>query len=220
MNKETKPPAVTLHISAAFLVAVLSSVLLFSAVRSLLHPDYPDLIIGVMVQAPVFAVIYLAGRRFYRLKEIRLKVELKSLLMGVSGWLLVVFIWGLYTIALIKSGVELPIPQVELAQFAKKSVNNLYLALFTVCFLAPVSEELLFRGFFFGALRKRYPMLISAAISSAIFGILHGSIVFFPMLIFGFYQCYLTEKNKSLDVPIIIHIINNTFSILTAMFGL
>lgn len=219
MSREGKPDTLTFHIVIALMVMVILSILLFSGARLLFPADYPDLIVGVLVQAPVFAGIYIVGKKFYRLSELKLKVRLKSLLIAIIGWLAVAFIWGVYTFALMRYGVKFPIPQIGLAKFATKSYLNIFITFFTVCFLAPLAEELLFRGFFFGALKSRYPFWTSALISSTIFGIMHGWIVFFPMLIFGVYQCYLTEENNSLDIPVLIHIINNTLSVTMAMFS-
>lgn len=60
--------------------------------------------------------------------------------------------------------------------FANLNYNyEFILAFFTLIILAPIAEEILFRGYLFGALIKTYRPWISALIVSLIFGFVHGS---------------------------------------------
>lgn len=78
--------------------------------------------------------------------------------------------------------------------------------------VAPVAEELLFRGFMYGALRTRLPVFAAAAIAGITFGGLHAptGIGAVPPLIFlGFALCLLYEVTGSLIPPIALHALNN-----------
>jgi membrane protease YdiL (CAAX protease family) len=80
--------------------------------------------------------------------------------------------------------------------------------------VAPPSEELFFRGFVFGGLRRRLPLLTAALASGAIFGIFHftgeDSLAAIPQLaILGAMLAWLYEKTGSLWPPIILHALNN-----------
>lgn len=87
-----------------------------------------------------------------------------------------------------------------------------FLYVFTLSFIVPVTEELTFRGVFFGELRKGFGSWISVVLSAIGFGILHGLTVhigyaFVCGLIIA--SCYyLTD---SLVAPILLHTIFNIF---------
>lgn len=83
--------------------------------------------------------------------------------------------------------------------------------------LAPVVEELLFRGFFHGGLRRTLSFVPAALITSALFGLIHftgpGSIGIVPQLaLFAFALAWLYEKTGSLWPPIALHALNNAFA--------
>ena len=88
---------------------------------------------------------------------------------------------------------------------------------------APVAEEIFFRGFIFGGLRKRLSFLPAALIGAAIFGLFHytgaGSLAVVPQLMFlGFALCWLYEETGSIYPTMAVHAINNAiaFAILTS----
>jgi membrane protease YdiL (CAAX protease family)/uncharacterized RDD family membrane protein YckC len=79
---------------------------------------------------------------------------------------------------------------------------------------APLSEEIFFRGFMYGGLRRRLPMWAAAVIAGAVFGLLHytgpDSIGVVPQLaVLGLLLAWLYERTGSLWPPIILHVANN-----------
>jgi len=83
---------------------------------------------------------------------------------------------------------------------------------------APLSEELLFRGYLFGGLREKLPRWPAALIAGAIFGALHAltGISAVPQLIaFGAILCLLYEKTGSIVPGVILHVINNSAALLS-----
>jgi membrane protease YdiL (CAAX protease family) len=89
--------------------------------------------------------------------------------------------------------------------------------------VAPVSEEVFFRGFMFAGLRRRMPLWPAAAVAAIVFGALHytgpDSIGVVPQLvIFGMALAWLYEYTGSLWPPILVHVINNgiAFAIVTS----
>ncbi len=87
--------------------------------------------------------------------------------------------------------------------------------------LAPILEELFFRGFLFPAFIKKCGPIWAALISSAIFGLLHFqtnvSIYTFTL---GLFLCYLYYKLKSVIPGIALHMLNNfiAFAVLFKLF--
>ncbi len=89
--------------------------------------------------------------------------------------------------------------------------------------MAPITEELFFRGFMFAGLRRRLPFVAAAAISAGLWGFFHftgpGSWgVVLQLAVFGIALSWLYERTGSIWPPIAIHAFNNAlaFAILTS----
>jgi membrane protease YdiL (CAAX protease family) len=106
--------------------------------------------------------------------------------------------------------------------FGHGGLGTLAAALLIVV-VAPPSEEIFFRGFIFGGLRRRFRFLGAALIAAAIFGAFHytgsGSLAVVPQLAFlGFALAWVYEETGSIYPAIGIHVVNNllAFIVLTA----
>jgi membrane protease YdiL (CAAX protease family) len=77
--------------------------------------------------------------------------------------------------------------------------------------LAPVFEELVFRGLLFAILRRKFRFLPAALISAAIFGLAHGyGVVGLVSVCWsGVLWAWIYEKTGSLGPSILAHAINN-----------
>ncbi|HEX6116029.1 MAG TPA: type II CAAX endopeptidase family protein [Solirubrobacterales bacterium] len=82
--------------------------------------------------------------------------------------------------------------------------------------LAPVSEELFFRGFLFGGLRGKLSFWPAALISGLFFGSIHllgGSWeVIPPLAAFGVLLAWLYERTGSLGPPVLMHALQNAIA--------
>ncbi len=98
---------------------------------------------------------------------------------------------------------------------AEGDSTSLLLALsFSAIIIAPVTEEIAFRGFLYNILRQRCGIIAAAIASSLFFSVIHTSLVQEPALfIFGCLQCYLFEKTNSIIIPIIFHMCFNALSV-------
>lgn len=82
-----------------------------------------------------------------------------------------------------------------------------------VVVLAPIVEEVFFRGFFYGALRTRLGVARAALITAAVFGGVHagtGVKAVPPLMFLGLVFCLLYERTGSLFPPIALHALVNT----------
>jgi len=86
-----------------------------------------------------------------------------------------------------------------------------------VIVVAPFVEELFFRGFFYRALRTRYPIVLAALVNGVIFGLIHfgfdgadGLLILPPLAFLGVIFCLVYEKTKSLWSVVGMHAFNNT----------
>jgi membrane protease YdiL (CAAX protease family) len=79
--------------------------------------------------------------------------------------------------------------------------------------VAPVCEELFFRGVLFRVLRQRLPFWPAAVADGILFGFVHGSLVILPVLaVLGIVFCYVYERTGSLFPTIALHSLNNTIA--------
>lgn len=97
------------------------------------------------------------------------------------------------------------------------STVRLVLVVAIITVLAPVAEELLFRGYVFRALRNWRGVVPAAIISGLAFGAVHigSSPVGYalPLAAFGFGLCILYEWTGSLHPCIALHALNNAFAL-------
>jgi membrane protease YdiL (CAAX protease family) len=78
--------------------------------------------------------------------------------------------------------------------------------------VAPAVEEFFFRGFFYGALRTRFPFLAAALIDALVFGAVHaptGVEAVPPLIALGFAFCVAYEATGSILPGIVLHALNN-----------
>lgn len=81
--------------------------------------------------------------------------------------------------------------------------------------MAPILEELLFRGLIYKRLRFVCKPVVAGIISSVAFGMVHGNLVQFVYAFFaGMLLAYVYEKYKNLWAPIVFHFCANAMSLL------
>lgn len=92
--------------------------------------------------------------------------------------------------------------------------NNveLILCFISIVILAPVLEEITFRKVLFIRLSRKLGFVISAVISSLIFGIGHGSLGILGAIAFGIGCCILYRKYNNIAASITVHMVNNLIS--------
>lgn len=93
--------------------------------------------------------------------------------------------------------------------------------LISAVFLAPIFEEIIFRGYIGGTLRRAYGATAAWLVSSILFGLVHGipSVILpatFSGLVLGFYYI----RYRSLILVIILHAMNNITACFLATLGL
>jgi membrane protease YdiL (CAAX protease family) len=82
-----------------------------------------------------------------------------------------------------------------------------------VIVVAPVCEELFFRGVLFRVLRQRIPFWPAAVADGILFGLVHWSPVILPVLaVLGIMFCYVYERTGSIFPTIALHSLNNTIA--------
>ncbi len=152
---------------------------------------------------------------------------LRHFSLGVVTWLV-----AFPFVAIINFGAETWItwltnqgPQEQVAVRMVKnqgaSLLQMILVLSSVAVLIPIVEEILFRGFFQGYLRRYLGVWSSIALSSLCFSMFHFSwsqswsnvVILLSLSILGLFLGYLYERQRSLWAPIGLHVAFNTISL-------
>jgi uncharacterized protein len=100
---------------------------------------------------------------------------------------------------------------------ARGSSVNLALVIVLITVVAPLAEELFFRGYFFSALRNWKGFLPAAIVTGLVFGAVHiGSAplgLTVPLAFFGFALCVLYHRTGSLYPGVALHALNNSIAL-------
>lgn len=99
-------------------------------------------------------------------------------------------------------------------QHAVMSAASQLLSVLVTVVLAPVAEELLFRGGIYGGLRDTRLGMVGAAVASAfLFAIMHGTLVhILPATVTGLFCCAVYEYTGNIAYNILVHMFYNWFS--------
>ncbi|HBY97903.1 MAG: CPBP family intramembrane metalloprotease [Ardenticatenaceae bacterium] len=130
----------------------------------------------------------------------------QAIVIGYSA----LVIWGIIVYALTGRGAQ----QNLLPAFGTGREALLAAAL-SASLIAPVTEELLFRGFLFAGLRKRLDVIPAIVISSLAFALFHFNPFAFPALLaLGGVLAWLFQRSGSLWPAIGLHATINTVTLL------
>lgn len=103
------------------------------------------------------------------------------------------------------------------------SVISAIFAGILIVIVAPLAEELFFRGFMFAGLRRSMSLWPAAAIPALVWGSLHlgaGNVgVAIQLSVFGIILAWLYERSGTLWAPILAHLINNAIAFTLLMAG-
>jgi uncharacterized protein len=83
--------------------------------------------------------------------------------------------------------------------------------------VAPVVEELFFRGFLFQGFRQKYGWVNGALLSSAVFAVAHlDPVALIPTFILGILLAYMYHRTDSVWIPILLHVLVNGMGLCAA----
>ncbi len=105
-----------------------------------------------------------------------------------------------------------PWPQSWIDSYAASasSIDGSLMAWLTAVLMAPVLEEIVFRGLMYTRLKKGLPAIAAAIVTSLAFGIAHGTIIWFIYtFIFSLVLIWGFEKFQSLGACIVLHMAYN-----------
>ena len=106
----------------------------------------------------------------------------------------------------------IPWPQSWLNSYATSSsvIDSSLMTWLTAVLMAPVLEEIVFRGFLYTRLKKGLGKIAAVIITSLVFGIAHGTVIWFIYtFIFSIVLIWIFEKFQSLTASILLHLAYN-----------
>ena len=202
------------------LVLFLATFLLFLAVLAVLYHFGVQLLAGQAVLT-VLAAFYALGLCAVLIAMAPLgQAALPALGLRPAGWRPVVFgVIGtiVLSVAVSQLGIE-PKAMKEAVDIAREP-GALMRSLLILAVLAPVVEELVFRGLLYGWIAGRWGTVPAWLVSSVAFALAHYEpahiLLVLPLgLLFG----YLRRRTDSLLPSLAAHIFNNGFAVLAAAF--
>lgn len=103
-------------------------------------------------------------------------------------------------------------PQAQLLQFANGELAHdmFWHMVVLLAVLAPITEEILFRGYLFGALSTTLPMWATQLVTAALFGLVHGIDHAVPIAVLSLLFGYLRQRYRSLWPAIVAHVLHNS----------
>jgi membrane protease YdiL (CAAX protease family) len=100
-----------------------------------------------------------------------------------------------------------------------RSIGGFLLAIFVVAVVAPIVEELFFRGFVYASFRQSHGVTTAAIVSSLMFALFHQDpYTYIPIAIIGLALVYLYETTGSLWPSIMLHSLNNLLSVVVLYY--
>ena len=131
----------------------------------------------------------------------------RRIMVRFGGFNPATLLWGLVLIVALSVLIA---PLMRLLPEVKTNVPTGLISMLCVVILAPIFEEVLFRGKIFSVFSATLSPLLSAVISALLFGVMHSNIaVALEAFLIGIVLSYIYILKGSIFAPILLHIMNN-----------
>ncbi len=137
----------------------------------------------------------------------------KAVLYGIAGYAITILVLTSISYP-IEQRVGIDPTQRALAETAM--VPSLApLLLLSGAIVAPIAEEVVFRGYLYKAFRDQFKPIYAVGLNAALFSLLHFELrAVLWLFILGVALAYVYEKTGNLVAPITLHMLNNTVAFL------
>ena len=180
-----------------------------------LEKDNTYIIIGLF--APVLfylygniSIILILIYYAYNSKE---KFKIKKRCIKITAKTISIFIPIIFLLSIISKFILFEFKEQKVVLDLKENkINELYISFFIICIIAPIFEEIVFRGFFYKAIKRFVPYVLSSIIVAFIFALIHNNILSFTILfVVSLLFTWIYERTSSIIYPILAH---STFNLL------
>ena len=206
-----------------FVAAMLGVITLVGTVAAIVGADGESpgfVVIATLGQGAVFVAtaVWFAGR-VAKPKAWHFGLRATAFWPAV-GWA-ALGVFSFYLVSAVYAGLVQPDAEQDVVESlgGDEGTFGLVIAGLMVIAVAPVVEEIFFRGFFYRALRSRFPIVLAALMDGLLFGVIHfnfdgaeGLLILPPLALLGFIFCLVYEKTGSLYPVIGMHAFNNALA--------
>ena len=214
---------------SAVLVLWLGTSVLHSLLRSTPEPPLVDRTLvesAILYGALVFALgLFLKARRIplAQLFGLRLlkpgAVGMQGVRFFVAALPLVLFCFALVRLVMGEDSEPQEIVKYFTDAAQHSDWRRVLLAAGTAVVVAPVAEEFLFRGYFYGVLKRHVGLLPALLFTAVLFAAVHTSVpVFLPLFVFAVCLTLAYEATGSLLVPILMHALFNSVMLAAMLY--
>ncbi|MBR4596802.1 MAG: CPBP family intramembrane metalloprotease [Opitutales bacterium] len=211
-------------ISAMVAVSILLGSLFGSAMKGIFSADIflgtAAMHVLAMVSVLVFARVSDSKPVFFWGGGVgrKLKLWLKGAGYLAGTLFCILAVANIWAMILLEFGIE-PSEQDVVEYFGSSEGIARVFAFISIAFIAPVAEELVFRGAMYGALKNKIGAVAAALIVSALFGAIHFNMVaFLPIFVLSLLLILLYERYGDLTAPIAAHSAFNTIMAVLILF--
>ncbi len=199
------------------LFSILLIILLFAGSIAIIKWKLYGLILeqALILVATVFYAWYIRAdrKRVFSLQAPKIRDVFCTVILWMGAYLLMI---------LASAGLTVLFP--ESAKNANATVElwenvPLWLIVLSSAAMPAFCEEMAFRGFLFGTLKNRIKMPVAILITGMVFGLYHMNFVkFFVVGALGCLLAYAVYKGGSIWLSILIHFLNNLFSVVITLY--
>ena len=153
----------------------------------------------------IFWIVFLIRKKKFT-KEVCLRK------ISVNGILPIVIMAAAFNVITSVIISFVPWPQEWMDSYVQNSsaIDGSFMAWLTAVLMAPILEEIVFRGLMYTRLKKGLPVIAAAIVTSLAFGIAHGTIIWaIYTFVFSMILIWVFEKFQSLTACIVLHMAYN-----------
>lgn len=166
----------------------------------------------------VIALIIYWIRFAVRKKNILKEVEIKKI--STNGILPILVMAPSLNVIISMVVSNIPWPQEWIDAYATNSsvLDGSLMTWISAVIIAPVFEEILFRGLVYTRLKKGMPTIIAAIVASLVFGLCHGTAIWIIYAtVIGLVMTWVFERYQSLTASILFHFVFNAMGLAISM---
>lgn len=139
--------------------------------------------------------------------------------LAVFAWLIGLAASFAWVMAVDRLGWEFLRPSDSAGRLVNSDIE-LWLTFLVVGVVAPFTEEIFFRGFALGGLRRSFGLIAGVVLSSVLFALFHiDPTIFVPTFIFGIVLAWVYVQTGSIWPPMFAHALNNSAALAVAASG-
>lgn len=204
-------------VSAAILRLLSFLLVFFDISFDHVNPAVLTTVYSALVYLTMIAVVILLPRLILKIKINRFDLGLfrfptwSDIAAALAGYVMYVVPAVILMMVVLRVMPGIDMEKVQDVGFLGIIRNYEYaLAFLTLVVIAPVAEEIIFRGYLLNRLGNYVPFWLSILIVSVVFGLIHGNVVLaVDTFVLSVVLCVLRRASGSLWSPILLHMTKN-----------